>query len=512
MLKHRKKSIDEYNLIRKRDFDIRIGLLYPNQYKIGNSCLAFRLIYDLLNSYEQIYCERIFKPEIEGVSPTSIETKSSLHDFHFIFVSVQFELDYINLFKMFESVKIPFNRKARENIDSPYLIFLGGPVPTANPFLASAIADIVFLGEIEPALTKITDCLFLHKREEILQSLSDFPGFWIPAQDQFSSEIIRTKHFHNPIKQTIPVARSKEHREVFSDHFLLQVSRGCSRSCSFCLIGHTRKPAIHAPIQQLLEVVKNGLEATPAKRVSLIGSSAADHPGLQELLYQLNDNNIPFSLPSLRIDSDKEIIKELVKTGQKTITIAPESIIESERFSLGKKITNSEIFNYVSTACKLGINDLRIYLINGLPGENYDIQMPLNNWKTELDYFVTELRSNFHKGRIKISFSPFIPKPQTSFQNSIPNIERMKEEQKESILLLKKKKIRFSLGSIRWAPIQAYLSLAGESTVETIEKVGKRGGGLIDWKKTVGDFEKLLHEEAKSWETRFSLTFSNKWL
>ncbi|MDP6612764.1 MAG: radical SAM protein, partial [Candidatus Hydrothermarchaeota archaeon] len=39
---------------------LRIALVYPNLYKVGMSNLGLQLLYDLLNSKEDIYCERFF--------------------------------------------------------------------------------------------------------------------------------------------------------------------------------------------------------------------------------------------------------------------------------------------------------------------------------------------------------------------------------------------------------------------------------------------------------------------
>jgi len=39
---------------------IPIALIYPNTYHVGMSNLGFQTIYGLLNSYENIVCERVF--------------------------------------------------------------------------------------------------------------------------------------------------------------------------------------------------------------------------------------------------------------------------------------------------------------------------------------------------------------------------------------------------------------------------------------------------------------------
>ncbi|MFQ5978528.1 MAG: radical SAM protein [Candidatus Heimdallarchaeota archaeon] len=505
-------ALKERNIIRKRNYDLRVALIYPNLYQVASSCLAPRIIYDLLNDMEGVYCERVFQSEIDTVPPSSIETGNYLGTYKHILGTVQFELDYANLCKMLEQSGIPFLRKEREKQKLPHILVLGGPVPTANPLLASGIADAVFLGEIEPVCDAMIESFREFSREAVLHSLSGVPGFWVPSQIPYPTKVVRTTRFHTPLAQVIPVQDSKKQSGTFSDHFLMEISRGCSRGCAFCLIGHMKRPACHAPVSDLLESATKGIATTGARRISLIGSSAADHPELFDLLSRLNLQHVPFALPSLRIDSDLRIIEELVKTGQKTITIAPESHLEEERYSLGKKFSNDAIFDYVSSVGKANIRDLRAYLITGIPETQFSTKASLTHWKNEMESFVTDMRKHFDRGRIRFSLAPFIPKPHTTFQNRIPDFERMKKEQDVCIPIFKRAKIRLSLGSLRWAPVQAFLSMAGEADASIIREVSLKGGQLAIWKKTVGNFTHLLEKEWESWGERFSSQLSVEWL
>ncbi len=499
-------------MIYKRHYNLRVALVYPNRYQVASSCLAPRIIYNLLNQMNGVYCERFVHPESETIPPSSIETGTSLEQFQHIFGTIQFELDYINLCRMLEVSGIPFLREEREKHDSPHILVIGGPVPTANPWLASAIADAVFLGEIEPVYEFIIESFKEHSREAVLQALCEVPGFWIPAINHYPMKIVRTTQFHTPLAQVIPEKGSAKQKGTFADHFLMELSRGCSRGCMFCLIGHTKRPARFTPIFDIIETATKGLPATRAKKVSFIGSSAADHPELYDILHNLNHRKVPFVLPSLRIDSDSRIIQEVVKTGQRTITIAPESHLEEERFSLGKQFTNASIFDYASSVRKAKIREIRAYFISGIPETPFLSRLPLSLWIERMESFVTELRKRFAKGKLRFSLTPFVPKPYTKLQQSVPDFERMKKEQDACIPLFKRAGIRFSLGSIRWAPVQAFLSMAGENAAEIIRRVYIKGGYLNAWKKTVGNFAHLLERESERWDERFSPQYSIEWL
>ncbi|MFX0116157.1 MAG: hypothetical protein ACFFB3_16525, partial [Candidatus Hodarchaeota archaeon] len=139
-------------------------------------------------------------------------------------------------------------------------------------------------------------------------------------------------------------------------------------------------------------------------------------------------------------------------------------------------------------------------------------EIPLTRWKKGMETFVSELRKQFDKGLLRFSLTPFVPKPHTKFQNSLPNFNRMKKEQDSCIPIFRKARIRFSLGSLRWAPVQAFLSMADERAAQIIRKVSLKSGHLVAWKKTLGDFTHLLEREVEFWNDRFSSRYSTEWL
>ncbi|MFX1353167.1 MAG: hypothetical protein ACFFGP_04325 [Promethearchaeota archaeon] len=56
--------MNEESFIKKdwRKIDLSFGLVFPNQYELGLSSYTLRLLYYLINSYENYVCERIFLP------------------------------------------------------------------------------------------------------------------------------------------------------------------------------------------------------------------------------------------------------------------------------------------------------------------------------------------------------------------------------------------------------------------------------------------------------------------
>ena len=105
----------EINYFQKnlRSVDLRIGLIFPNKYRIGMANLALKILYSQWNGYDRVFVERIFQPEDQLEVPKSVETNTPLKNFDVLAVTIQFELDYINFIRMLLKSDIPIYRKDR---------------------------------------------------------------------------------------------------------------------------------------------------------------------------------------------------------------------------------------------------------------------------------------------------------------------------------------------------------------------------------------------------------------
>ena len=116
------------NLIIKdwRKIDFSFGLIYPNIYKIGLSSYSIRLLYSIINSYENIACELIFLPDIYLKFPAtkdytsenllrSVENKVLPIDFDILGFSIHFENDFKNILWILDKAKIPLTAQERQD-------------------------------------------------------------------------------------------------------------------------------------------------------------------------------------------------------------------------------------------------------------------------------------------------------------------------------------------------------------------------------------------------------------
>ena len=111
-----------------------VALIYPNSYYIGMSNLGMQTIYGLLNSYQNVVCERAFWEKEDGaqrVKPLSVESQVPLTDFAVVAFSISYELDYFNVMQILKASGIPLYAADRD--ESHPLVIAGGPCITANP-------------------------------------------------------------------------------------------------------------------------------------------------------------------------------------------------------------------------------------------------------------------------------------------------------------------------------------------------------------------------------------------
>ncbi|MCK5347622.1 MAG: radical SAM protein, partial [Candidatus Heimdallarchaeota archaeon] len=95
-------QIKEQNAIKRNwtSEKIKVGLVYPNTYRVAMTSLGVQLLYFLFNSWENFICERIFKPLDRRIAPYSLENQKQLKDFDILAISCQFEHDYLQAIEL----------------------------------------------------------------------------------------------------------------------------------------------------------------------------------------------------------------------------------------------------------------------------------------------------------------------------------------------------------------------------------------------------------------------------
>ena len=94
----------------KEKVDVRFAFCFPDTYEVGMSFLGEKILYELLNSHENWWCERAFMPWLDmkaemerlGLPLYTMESKDPLTAFDAVGFTLQYELSYTNILAMLD--------------------------------------------------------------------------------------------------------------------------------------------------------------------------------------------------------------------------------------------------------------------------------------------------------------------------------------------------------------------------------------------------------------------------
>ena len=460
---------------------VPVAFLYPNTYHLGMSNLGLHIMYQILNQ-KGWACERVFLPEPKRqeeyiktkTALFSMETQRPLANFPYICAMLSFEMDYLNFLTQLQLGHI--KRLAKERGEQDPFVIIGGPCATFNPEPLADFADMAVIGEGEetlPKLLELLEQLRMEKktRQEKLLAAAQLPGvyvprFYVPQYDEAEEFCGMNRTAGVPekiVRQWVKNLDAYPHTSAivspyteFANMFIVEVARGCGRHCRFCMAGYCfRKPRTRN-LERLLEDIRRRPAQTA--KVGLMGAAVSDYPEMQALTEELVRDNVPFSCASLRADSlDLPLVQALAKSGQRTMTVAPEAGSVRMRAAINKGIEEEHIFQAMEYAALAGMPNIKLYFMIGLPGESdEDIE--------DLIALVHRVRKRMdelgHSGELVLSVNAFVPKPFTPYQWS--PLEDIKELKKRFTLLQsgfkRDKRIRLLTESLKETVLQAVLA------------------------------------------------------
>ena len=458
----------EKNIFQKdyKKVDIRLGLCYPNIYQTAMSSLGYNILYNLINEREDTWCERIIYPNVK-----SLESNTPSKYFDIISFTIQFEEDYFNVLEILKNSEIPLKRKDRGENDP--LIIAGGPCATANPMPLSDYIDIFIIGEGENTINNLLN-VYLNSADKKLEKYLDIDGIYIPELDN-ETKITLIENMDEIYHITYPIiskSNDKNIQTIFNNTIMLNVSRGCTRGCRFCMAGYLYRPMRQSNWKKLIDIAIENRKNSGLNKITLIGAAVSDYNDLDKLIKGLEKENFQISTPSLRIESiTKNTLKTLKKSGLKTITLAPESISKLRKV-INKDILDEQIFTVIKNASDLGFN-IKLYFLIGIPSETIEDIHEL------CEYMKKIAKIHINPKKVKFSINPVIPKPHTPLQWEYYDFKDIKK--KTQYIKKEMKNYNIKCESPKKGLIQYILSCGSSNIGNIIEKSLTKQPTLKEW-------------------------------
>jgi radical SAM superfamily enzyme YgiQ (UPF0313 family) len=226
----------------------------------------------------------------------------------------------------------------------------------------------------------------------------------------------RIKRVFLPHSTTAAHSQLLTPKTEFSDLYLTELGRGCSRGCRFCAAGYIYRP----PRLWDSDAVVKGLAQRPETitRIGLLGMEMVQRDALSHIAQHLFGSGCSLSFSSLRADRITEPLLQLLAASKlKSVAIAPDGGSDRLRRVINKGLTEEDLIGAAKSLVAAGLTKLKLYLMIGLPTETYaDLQEMLdciNRMKAE----ITDIgRSRGQLCEITLSVNSFTPKPWTPFQ------------------------------------------------------------------------------------------------
>ncbi len=526
----------EKNLVRKdwNSVAIRLLLAFPDTYEIGMSHQGTRILYHIANRRDDTLCERTFAPWPDmaqamreaGIPLYSLESYRPVQEFDIVGITLQTELNYVNLPYLLDLAGIP--RFAEERHGRHPLIVGGGPC-MANPEPVAEFFDALAIGDGEVLLPALLDLVKKGKekawnRQELLSRLAQVEGWYVPRFYRWHAAAHPAQGGHwetledvpFPVKRVfvsklspadVPNPPLVPAVEVVQDRLGMEVVRGCTQGCRFCQAGYWYRPVREHDPATVLATLEAHVNATGYPEVGLLSLSTADYSQIEPLAWHLAERlkhrRVGVSLPSLRAESFSVALADAVSRVRKSgFTFAPETGSDRLRRVINKTFTNADMVAAAEVAFAKGWNLIKVYAMIGLPTETDEDVRELA--RLAQDLLRAAHRVGNHHAEVKVSVGPFVPKAVTPFQwEPFGPMDVLKRR----IELLKKAFRPIRWAKLTWvepeeAALEALLSRGDRRLSRVIARAHDLGAVFDGWGEWLNleAWHQALAEAGISWE------------
>ena len=488
---------------------LAVALVYPNSYGVGMASLGFQAVRDRFRDMGFTRVERAFvlspTGTARGVSDApspppssgeneirSFENNRPLGSFDVLAFSVAFELDYLHVLQALGAAGIPLRASERGGGGHP-LIVAGGPATAMCADGIRPFVDVLAVGRGEATVGPLALACREHSgfradanaRARLLERLAREKGFEVTAGALRSagSEAGALRRaddagaacVEGPLVSSIVSPHAELGRRV-----LVEIAHGCPNRCAFCWLGRSRGKFRPWPAEAILAACEKACAATECDSVGLISSAVGAHPEIDAICEGLLAQGKKLSFSSLRAEEVRpSMLEALVRSGQRGLTLAPETGDEALRRSLGKKLNDAGFLKVIEQSQKAGLEDLKLYFMIGLPDESDEAAESIVGFVDRARRILLEYgRPRGRVGRLSVNLGIYVPKPLTPLaKRERPDRATVRKRAGRLTRALEAlPNVRVASPSVDLAAAQEILSAGGERAADLVLKAWKAKG------------------------------------